>query len=1029
MKLYLTAQLGCLLATLAFGALAQDRPTVSSSQVAVLDFKRENSTANTDGRMAGLEDFFEVALERQEVPVLERRNLRLVLAERAARDNGLLTAESLSQAKLPALNFFISGSVAFPNSTEFALTISIIRADTATVEAALTRRGIYPDDWLTAIESLGKEVNARLQLPKRQRVERSEFEKLTWLPEAALPFFRGLDFYGHGDFAAAVPWFRESYGKDRHFDIARRWESRAYEKLGLPQLAGALSLNGTNTAPSRRPSKRAMVAVVASGKISAADRATFLEALGRNDEFDLFDPGSIGATADEIDLQLTGQMVSSLGERGVWLVVDDLVYLDASDAWTFTVRQQNLLSGEIVRQAKIGITNAPDFKKLAAVFLNDRKVSAAAETEIKNSPTLPEPLRTEPGSTALPKALRLAQAEPDDARRWVALSDYFGDHEFKGICLDAAVRAVERQRGQPDAAHWLASALWRQRETSRRIFYEPTARYRAPNPITNDFARLLEWFPKSVEAASLVEVTNRGEGSYTVVGSSDRRYLSAVYTNRFQPALRLPSAQPQNNNSHAAEFSNARLVDRLQELLKQGHNAAAWQLANDLKKFGGAAIRARVQPMLDTLVLTAVRERGQFAEFNASVATGNADKILELGQELSRCIDRRDRVVVIQHCAGLIKKRDGVDGRLKYLFLQARQYRDDFLFNPATGRLGNELEYQLLDGSDLVQPVGGAVDYGYEPLMGEVAEIIQDLPAADFTRNILEYIRHDDALPPEKCFTAAFDLAMMELARKNNFEAIAQLKELLRQTEGTGLALRRNKMSSQFIENAAFEALRQARIYSGAEADICECCGKILTAPPTRPVNFDELNRRLEQLWRQEIGEAGTNQPPVPEQLLANKENFFPALLYKLRTGQEISHTLIFCSDLGTNSLPALPVILQIIRRGEPFQDYNNALSAVGSLGRAAACARPLLILARANADNGNFNYALKRIGPAPRRVMPQLAQLLDHPNPEVCRRSAEAMMQTANAELGQFKELSAEEQVTHLRQWWVSVGQKIVWQ
>ena len=270
---------------------------------------------------------------------------------------------------------------------------------------------------------------------------------------------------------------------------------------------------------------------------------------------------------------------------------------------------------------------------------------------------------------------------------------------------------------------------------------------------------------------------------------------------------------------------------------------------------------------------------------------------------------------------------------------------------------------------------------------------------------------------------------MMELARKNNFEAITQLKELLRQTEGTGLALRRNKMSSQFIENAAFEALRQARIYSGTEADICECCGKIPTAPPTRPANFDEVNRKLEQLWRQQIGEAGTNQPPVLEQLLANKENFFPALLYKLRTGQEISHTLIFCSDLGTNSLPALPVILQIIRRGGPFQDYNNALSAVGSLGRAAACARPLLILARANADNGNFNYALKRIGPAPRRVMPQLAQLLDHPNPEVCRRSAEAMMQTANAELGQFKELSAEEQVTHLRQWWVSVGQKIVWQ
>ena len=1009
-------------------AIAGNDTNVSSHAVAVLDFKLEAASAKADERMGGLEDFFEVALERQDVPVLERRNLRLVLAERFM-SGGLLSAESLSSAKLPVLNYFISGSVAFPSATEFALTISIIRADTATVAAAFTRRGIYPDDWLTAIESLGKEVNARLQLPQRQRGARSEFEKLTWLPEAALPFFRGLDFYGHGDFAAAVPWFRESYGKDRHFDLARRWESRAYEKLSLPQLANAPSLKGTNAAVGRRPSKRAVVAVVASGKISAANRAAFLEALGRNDGFDLFDPGSIGSTADEIDLQLTGQMVSSLGERGVWLVVDDLVYLDASDAWTFTVRQQNLLSGEIVRQVKIGITNAPDFKKLAADFLNDGKVSAAAETEIKNSPTLPEPLRTEPGSTALPKALRLAQAEPDDARRWVALSDYFGDYEFKGICLEAAERAVERQRGQPDAARWLASALWRKREMSRRIFYEPTARYRAPNPLTNDFARLLEWFPTSAEAASLVEITNRGEGSYTVVAPADRRYLSAVYTNLFEPAMRLPSAQPQKNNSPAVDFSDARLVERLQEFLKQGRHAPAWQLANDLKRFGDKTTRSRVQPMLDALVQTAVREREQFAEFNASVAAGNAGKMLELGQELSRGIDRRDRVVVIQHCAGLIKKREGVNAQLKYFFAQARQYRDDFLVNPATGQPGNEMEYQLLDGSDLIQPVRGAVDYGYEPLMGEVAEIVQDLPAADFTRNILEYIRHDDTLPPEKCFTAAFDLAMMELARKNNFEAIAQLKELLRQTEGTGLALRRNKISSQFIENAAFEALRQARIYSGAEADICECCGKIPTTPPTRPANFDELNRRLEQLWRQEIGESGTNQPSVMEQLLADKENFFPAILYKLRTGQEISHTLIFCSDLGTNSLPALPVILQIIRRGEPFQDYNNALSAVGSLGRAAACARPLLILARENKDNGNFNYALKRIGPAPRRVLPPLAQLLDHPNPEVCRRAAEAMLQAAEPELGQFKELSAAEQVMRLRQWWESDGQKIAWQ
>ncbi len=47
-----------------------------SNQVAVLDFKLENPTLTASQRVAGLEDFFEVALQKQDVPVLERRNPR-----------------------------------------------------------------------------------------------------------------------------------------------------------------------------------------------------------------------------------------------------------------------------------------------------------------------------------------------------------------------------------------------------------------------------------------------------------------------------------------------------------------------------------------------------------------------------------------------------------------------------------------------------------------------------------------------------------------------------------------------------------------------------------------------------------------------------------------------------------------------------------------------------------------------------------------------------------------------------------------
>jgi hypothetical protein len=462
---------------------------LNSNHVAVLDFKVENPAADAGERAAGLEDFFEVALQRQDIPVLERRNLRLVLAERALQANGLLSVETLSQAKLPVVDYFVSGSVVFPGPGEFTLTLSIIRADKATVESTLTRHGAYPDDWLPDIESLAKEVDSRLQISKPGPAERSEFEMMTWLPEAALPFFKGLDYYGHGDFASAVPWFRHSYEKDPHFELARRWEARACNKLNLPLLADAASKAGAND--SRVPSdlKRPVAAVVAGPKISAAGRSAFVQALAQAGRFEVFDPAAIGATTREIDLQLTGQMAAPLNSRSVWLVVDDLIYLDAPEEQTLIARQQNLLSGEVRRQAEIQAPNADKINcaALARALLNSHSKSSAEspDANMTEQPELPEPTPQDSGEVAMAKALRLAAANPQSARLWVGLADFYPG-ETRHLLLEKAVSAVEANRQSPDAAFWLASALWREREMTRRIFYVPTAAWLAPNPLTND---------------------------------------------------------------------------------------------------------------------------------------------------------------------------------------------------------------------------------------------------------------------------------------------------------------------------------------------------------------------------------------------------------------------------------------------------------------------------------------------------------------------------------------------------------------
>jgi len=161
-------------------------------------------------------------------------------------------------------------------------------------------------------------------------------------------------------------------------------------------------------------------------------------------------------------------------------VVDDLIFLDAPDKDSLVARQQNLLSGELRQQAGIA---APDggesgYAALAKELLRTKAPAAEASPIQRLYRNCPNPApRTRP-EEALAKALRLVQAAPDDARRWVGLSDYYGDRSFKAVA-GQAIKAIERDRKQPDAAFWLTSALWRKREMTYRIFHEANGQYRA----------------------------------------------------------------------------------------------------------------------------------------------------------------------------------------------------------------------------------------------------------------------------------------------------------------------------------------------------------------------------------------------------------------------------------------------------------------------------------------------------------------------------------------------------------------------
>jgi tetratricopeptide (TPR) repeat protein len=641
---------------------------------------------------------------------------------------------------------------------------------------------------------------------------------------------------------------------------------------------------------------------------------------------------------------------------------------------------------------------------------------------------LSEPNSSDKPEVAFAKALRLVMAEPNRVRFLVGLADYYSEGGFRTALLDEAVAAIERDREQPDAAFWLASALWRKREMTRRVYHDPAPQYRAANALTNDFSRLLEWFPTSQEAHSLVEVTNRGEGNYTHVRAKYGRYLGAVFTNIVaRPKPPVVAVAPVK----APAVTDAQRQARLDDYLRQGRTVLAWQVVNSIRTADDSSVQPQVRRVYDDLQEVVLREYREFKVFTNAVAQKESQRALDLGRTLLNCALRQQRLEVIEKCGELLKEAKGFPEQFEFVFAQAQRYRNDFLLDPVTGAPGVHIVFRI-EGNPPVATrwTTYGFDYAYARVVGELVEAARARARPDLAAKIFEALRNDETLPLRNRLTAAYDLALMEHEQGRHFEALELLKEVLRETEGTGLPLaRKESWSSERIETLAFDALRKIRLYTGAEVDVCGCCGEIPSVLPPKPANFEEMDRLLGELWKQTTGGVGADNRLVKQQLLERKGDFMPAILYKLRNDQEVSHMLIFCGQLGTNAAVALPVIVQFICHGERFQDYNNALSALGGIGKPAACAKPLLILAMEDSRSVfNAEYALKKVGPAPRRVMPYLAQLLHHKNAAICEQAARAMIETANMDKDAFAGKSGEPLVLALRQWWEAQGVKQAW-
>jgi tetratricopeptide (TPR) repeat protein len=540
---------GWIAALFLLGTVMAGWATETPPAVAVLDSPEAGVIS------VGLADFIEAGLQREGVPTFDRRYVQFWLAERNLGRSGLMDFKTLQQARLPGMEFFVRSEAQAIGTNRFALTLEAVRASDAVITAAFHEEGRYPQEWLPTLERLIREMGVKLRQAQTAAGKVSPGHAITWMPEASLWFFQGLDCFANGDAAQAVIAFRQARRWDEQFRLAWLWEARSYQRLGLAAPAQrVLEAAHLSEKPIGKAGRDPVFAVVAGNGITPEEKQELERALSGNGGLAVLDPRWIGASAREVDLQLTGQMTARTTAGNVWLMVDHLIFLEKTSGANpkYQARQQNVLTGKVENQAETGVgTNS--LEQLAQKLSNQSRRASGAAEKISDAPKNSRAafsLSVSPGEAELARCLERVARDPADVRTLLAAADACqtwesevilnraNDQRERGVewrvreeFLTQAIAAIRRNPSQKDASFLLASALWRQRHTPE---YGIWAGSFSGTPLREQMQPLLELFSTSADATNLAEtITENAVHNHRSV-PTDPRYL--------QPAIKLETA-------------------------------------------------------------------------------------------------------------------------------------------------------------------------------------------------------------------------------------------------------------------------------------------------------------------------------------------------------------------------------------------------------------------------------------------------------------------------------------------------------
>lgn len=1018
-------------------AMADSMPTTDSSNtVAVLDFTLENPTPDKE-QIKVAADFMEMALQREGVATLERRQIHLLLGERNLWRGGIISFASIRAAQLPLPEFFVEGTVRGYESNRFSVSIALVRAQTATLVASFSDEGKFPDEWADTLDKIAKQIALRLNQVRRPPPAQTQFEGITWMPETAFKFFSGIERYAGGDYSGALTKFHELRMDDRSSKLAWLWEARCYKQCGLPEQAGLIlqkqRLADEAVARSSVAQNRPVVAVLALSGVAAQTKWKLAQRLADSGKVLVFDPEWIGATAREVDLQLTGEMASPPNAGSIWLAVDGVILLDTitgSDgkSHSLRLRQQDLLSGKIVYEGYLpsDVSNEGSVsEQLADQFLKGETFSQTQSAVPIGSAGLEEPGPQDSPVTALAKALRLVQQNPGSLRLLIGLADCYSpwtgglnyidrdrqypvDYYQKMLCLDQVVSAIEKQKEQPEASFWLASALWRKRVTRTTQPWKGIIEgdhWRVP--YEQEFRPLREWFPNSADCAVFQQLTNYDQ--------PPPRYLQSVFSPLTNTVPRTDAA-----NTDLDARINADLLADLRRFAQQTNNIRAFEIFWCLQR--RRVSNAKLNEAFPRLGAVYDEQQQFYREFNEQT-----QKIDQHGQlttaslHMMKSCNAELRMYALRSLIEAAEKELSPAASAAVMREQVGSWLEDFgALAPMDGNLGMELNQLLMCWR---KANDRSANKHYEDGEG-----------------FYEVIHQSPYVGQAKRLTAAYDLATDYYAQKKLFEASELLKEIMTKTEhGSMVFDRAYTMGGGDLRESAFTLLKKVRLYGDAKLDMNQCCGP---SPQIHEPSAEEATV-IESLFQQWVNagtpgsEVGAEKARTRAALASHGQAVLPLLIRELEVGKVARWQLFWVfSELGSNAAPAIEYILPYVGGFVDGSNHGASLGAMHTLikiGRpAASCAIPVLI-ATAEQDDPYLRLsaeeAIRVLSPAPPRAIPYLARLLYHQNPAICLRAAKAIVVTAGLSGPGYAQDIGKDLVLAVRKWWEENGIKQDWE